>query len=425
MTTFSPIMQKLIDYFAENPAFKKDFDQSFTLARRTGLEEFDELNIHNVDDYLRYMQEYLNWVPFENGDVAQKKDGNNVYMHICMFYFILDLPPIRDHQNPIDPSTKSPYRWLSQWLIDYAIEMGKWMDDPRSFNDEALQTFRNSPNYRIQDYIEDDWSTFNKFFARHIKSELRPLDGEGDPTVIVSPADCKYDGCWPVNDDEATVTTFDVKGVPWHISQLLYDEATKTDWGPLFAGGVFTHSFLAPDDYHRQHAPVSGRILDAKVIPGLCYLEVVLKADETKRDGRPRLGMHRHMRSKRERKIVGDIINLPAADTDTSLDAPDSPGYQFLQARGMVLIESDLGLVAVLPIGMAQVSSVVLGDNIVSGAWINKGDEISKFQLGGSDIVMVFQKGANVKLPGDDKIGVKYNVRSAFGSGTIVKSVRQ
>lgn len=397
----SPIVQELVDYFNDNKndEFKKAFSKSFERAKNLDVEDFDTLKIASIEDYFKYMDEYLNWVPFENGDPELKKDGNNVYMHICMFYFILDTTPVNVYQSPIDPDTKYPYLWLSDWIIRYACTMGKWMDETQSWDVKKLQTFRDSPNYRIQDYIEEDWSTFNEFFARRIRPELRPLAAPGIPEVIVSPADCKYDGCWEVNKPEATVTTFDVKGVPWHISQLLHHEELKTDWGPLFAGGVFTHSFLAPDNYHRQHAPVSGVIREAIVICGLCYLEVEAK---TGPDGRRRLGMHRHMRPRHQR----------------SVDAPNTPGYQFLQARALILIESEIGLVAVLPIGMAQVSSVVLSPGIKCGAWVNKGDELSKFQLGGSDIVMVFQAKAEVQLPSESMINQQYNVRAAFGNAT-------
>src|SRR5688572_3589787 len=83
------------------------------------------------------------------------------------------------------------------------------------------------------------------------------------------------------------------------------------------------------------------------------------------------------------------------AGTTKEVSAPDSPGYQFCQARGLIVIEStnaNIGKVAVLPVGMSQVSSVVIPDNIKPGAKVNKGDEIAYFQFGGSDIVLVFQK---------------------------------
>ncbi|KAI0333348.1 hypothetical protein GY45DRAFT_1334904 [Cubamyces sp. BRFM 1775] len=434
-TPTTPIVQKLVDYFTENPQFKTAFEKSFMMAHAIGLKEFTTFNIHSVDDYLRYMVDYVHWVPKEDFS------GTNVYNHICMFYFILDLPPVRDHQNPIDPSSRSPWRWLSQWLIEYAQEMGTWMDTEDSINEATIKTFAASPAYRDTpetDFYDqyprppDGWKTFNEFFARHMNPSFRPIAAPMDSTVIVSPADCTFDGVWPINEETADVTTFDVKGVPWSISQLLDDEASGTYFGSMFAGGVFTHSFLNTTDYHRQHAPVAGRVVEAKVIPGLCYLEVVLKAVDGKSPHdshppiQPHLGMHRPMMLKaKDPAIIPHHVAVrahcarPANSDETSApspfvpEAPDSPGYQFLQARGMVLIDSDIGLVAVLPIGMAQVSSVVL--SVKKGDYVEKGQEISCFHLGGSDIVMVFQKDAKVKL--DQKKGTHYNYGSRVGTG--------
>lgn len=406
--SYTPIVQKLVDYLTENPKFNEAFQRSFALAYATGLEEFETYNVHNVDDYIRFMDDFVNWTPSE--DVS----GTNVYYHLCLFYYIIDLPPVRDHQSPIDPSSKSPWRWLSQWLIEYAQEMGKWMDTPDSITPESLETFYKSPAYHMEDYPVPlgGWKTFNEFFARQIDLKKRPIASPNDPSVIVSPADCAFDGSWPVNDS-ADVCTFDVKGVPWPISQLLDDVTSGTNYGERFAGGVFTHSFLGPTDYHRQHAPVSGRVVEAKVIPGLCYLEVVLKAPNEY--SRPRLGMHRRIIQKGEDDTI--IPDPSTAPTD-SITAPDSPGYQFLQARGLILIDSpELGLVAVLPIGMAQVSSVVL--SVKADDYVEKGQEISYFQLGGSDIVMVFQKDANVKF--HQEINEHYNFGTAVATATVKK----
>lgn len=427
--SYTPIVQKLVDYLTENPKFDEAFRQSFALAYATGLEEFETYKVHSVDEYIRFMNDFVNWTPSEN------LSGTNAYNHICLFYFIIDLPPVHDHQSPIDPSSKSPWRWLSQWLIDYAQEMGKWMDTPESINPESIKTFYKAPVYHMEDYPvpPGGWKTFNQFFARHIDPAKRPIASPNDPSVIVSPADCAFDGYWPVNDSTADVSSFDVKGVPWSISQLLDDATSGTNYGKSFAGGVFTHSFLNTTDYHRQHAPVSGRIVEAKVIPGLCYLEVVLKANDNTdtsgdkpKNGRPHLGMHRGIREKKEDDTIipySAIIAIGAGpDSDTtptnSITAPDTPGYQFLQARGLVLIDSpELGLVAVLPIGMAQVSSVVL--SVKAGDYVEKGQEISYFQFGGSDIVMVFQKDANVKF--HQEINEHYNFGTAVATATVKK----
>lgn len=414
-TPVTPIVQELVEYFSQNPEFKYHFEQSFLTAREHDLQEWEDFNIHSVDDYLRYMDEYVHWVPSET------VSGTNVYSHICLFYFVLGFSPVSGYQTEIKPTSHSPWTWLSEWLIQYAKEMGKWMDGPHSITPEAIETFVKSPKYR--DTPETDfydqyplppggWKTFNEFFARRINPAFRPIAAPDDPTVIVSPADCSFDGKWPT-DDAANI---DIKGVPWSISQLLDDELAGTNYGPLFSGGVFTHSFLGPTDYHRQHAPVSGRVIEAKVIPGLCYLEVDFVEEY---GAKPRLVMRRKMpHMAGDPTIVSpqtiEANGQPVATKEMrDLVAPNSPEYQFLQARGMILIESALGLVAVLPIGMAQVSSVAL--SVRPGDYVEKGQELSFFQFGGSDVVMVFQKDAQVQLDQDE--GTHYNFGSKVGSG--------
>ncbi|KAL1949142.1 hypothetical protein VTO73DRAFT_10948 [Trametes versicolor] len=394
----SDVVQRLRDYLDKDPVFKAEFEEAFETAKSYGLPEFEEWGIATLADYLDYYDSFLKWVPSEN------KDGTFVLYHICMFYFVLDMLPLVRRQSPIHPSTHSPYTWLSEWIIEYAKEMGKWMDSPESITPEAIDTFYLAKSYHMQDYERVDWQTFNQFFARHIKPECRPIDCPCDDTVIVSPAAATFDGSWPV--DGSATCRFDAKGIPWSIEQLLDDRCGGTNFGATFAGGTFCHSFLGPNDYHRQHAPVSGTVVEARVIEGLCYLEVEVVEDDVnapKRGGRPRLGMRRKMQPR------------AAEPTVDSLNAPDNPGYQFIQARGLVLINNPvLGLVVVLPIGMAQVSSVVLG--VKAGDPVKKGQEIAHFQLGGSDIVMVFQAGAHVNFTAEKQ------THYAFGKTLAVAS---
>lgn len=79
-----------------------------------------------------------------------------------------------------------------------------------------------------------------------------------------------------------------------------------------------------------------------------------------------------------------------------TVDAPDTPGYQFLQTRGIIIINNEkLGRVAIMPIGMAVVSSVTVNKELL-GKTIKKGDEISHFSFGGSDCVLMFEEKARV-----------------------------
>jgi len=88
----------------------------------------------------------------------------------------------------------------------------------------------------------------------------------------------------------------------------------------------------------------------------------------------------------------------------TGLYGIDGETYQIDQERGLIVIDSlEVGLVAVVPVGMCFVSSVNLTPEV--GARLQKGDEFGFFLFGGSDIVMLFQ---NKKVAIDARVGKKY-----------------
>ena len=212
------------------------------------------------------------------------------------------------------------------------------------------------------------------FFARYTKPGYRPIADIADSRIITAPADATFDGQWEVNSN----TGVDIKGIYWNIEELLQD----SPYASAFKGGHWTHSFLNTTDYHRQHAPVAGTILEARVIQGTVYLQVTAEPIPGDPDGKTQL--------------VGKRV----------FGAPDDPGYEFMQTRGLFVIDSPIGLVAVLPMGMAQVSSIVPTAEV--GRTLRKGEEISYFQFGGSDIVMVFQEKSNITFTAQP--GVHYKV---------------
>ena len=58
----------------------------------------------------------------------------------------------------------------------------------------------------------------------------------------------------------------------------------------------------------------------------------------------------------------------------------------------------EYGLVALIPMGMAQVSSVNFEKGVVVGSDHKKGDMLGNFLFGGSDFVMLFQKQAGFEM---------------------------
>lgn len=351
-----PKTQELIDLIAQH-GWQDKFQQAFEKAKSYDVQEMDDIN--SLDDYFDWLDANLTWIPVEN------HFGRAMFNHICKFYFILDQSPVKELQTPVEPHDVSqPLTPLSAWMKDYIRELGKFLDSPASITPESVKSFYDSPEFNMPEYLEPrgGWKTYNEFFARRCKPGYRPVAAIEDSSVITSPADSTFDGAWEVRGDD----TIEIKGIHWKISELLEGSPYKD----RFKGGIWMHSFLGPSDYHRQHAPVSGRVLESRDIMGVVYLEVTAVPD-------PATG-----RNKLDGKRVSHF------------GAPDTPGYEFMQNRGLVVMESSIGLVAILPMGMGQVSSVVM--TAEPGVVLRKGEEISYFQFGGSDIVMVFEAASNV-----------------------------
>ena len=59
------------------------------------------------------------------------------------------------------------------------------------------------------------------------------------------------------------------------------------------------------------------------------------------------------------------------------------------------MIDSPIGLVGVVPIGMGIVSSVTFSAK--PGSTLNKGSELGYFSFGGSDVILLFQEQAQIE----------------------------
>ena len=339
----SAIVQSLVALIAEH-GWQSRFEQAVEQACSHGVASL--AGLRGLDDYLRFIDEMVYWAPRETGD------SRLVHDKLVEFYFVLDQPALRGLQSPIDPGPQgnatpqlSP---LSRWISAYAESWGSYLDTLASA--QHIESFRSNPAFRWSDYMPppSGYRSFNQFFARHVKPGYRPVAQMNAAHVIAAPADAVYKGAWPLTDD----AMLELKGIRWAISQLL----DGSEFAPRFAGGIFTHSALRTFDYHRWHAPLAGTVIETRIIAGQAYL---------------------------------DVVAVRGTAGGATLKAVEGVGYQFVQSRGLVILETAFGLVACLPVGMAQVSSVVI--TAEAGRRLNKGEEMGYFQFGGSDFVMVFE----------------------------------
>merc|ERR1719273_2941943 len=112
----------------------------------------------------------------------------------------------------------------------------------------------------------EEFKTFNDFFARGMKvDECRPMADPEDESVVVSPADCRM-MCWDTILDSTKVW---IKGARFTLENLLGPD-TKVDL-KKYEGGSSAIARLAPQDYHRWHYPVGGKVINVEHIDGALY----------------------------------------------------------------------------------------------------------------------------------------------------------
>ncbi|WP_380282190.1 phosphatidylserine decarboxylase [Kitasatospora purpeofusca] len=386
--TSSEVIEKLRKHLDDDKDLAKLLEDSLQQARTTAEKKlrkalFDALYWPTaISDYLDYLTTFSKWAPRQDPGEAWSDDKGGqqeVYDRLCHFYYLID-QKVTDDGNRIvqnDP-------WFKDWLVEFTNAWGSFLDTPESFSDEQLKSFEdNSPRYRVQDSLVDGkpnepsgWRTFNQFFARELNPGLRPITDPEHNTTVTMPADCIYkntydidanSGIHPDGDPLRLKLTHEVITIP----QLLSE---KSDYGKRFANGTFVHYFLAPYSYHRFHTPVAGQVKECFPVHEDVYLDVTI-------------------------------------DGNGQFDAPDNStdGYEFTQGRGVIVIDTakspygDIGLVAIVPVGMAQIDSVKM--TMTVGAQAPKGEEFGYFLFGGSDIILLFQQGHAPAI--DDKDGYR------------------
>jgi len=352
-----------------------------------------------LDEYALYLVVYSRWLPQQSTNPAwvnptapspYEGEHREVYDYLCWFYWLIDQP-----LDSLDGGVLQDIPWFADFLVWWADDWGEFLDRPESFNEAILSTFIDeSPRFRIEDSMigtparsndPSGWLTFNQFFARELNPGLRPITSLADNTTVTVPADCTFKEHFEISEDGTIEPPIVIKGTHTYASvqQLLHG----SKYADAFNGGHFIHLFLGPYSYHRFHTPVAGTVEECYALTGQVYLQVSLSGGQ-----------------------------FEAADS-----AKD--GYEFLQARGVLTVDTagsafgDVGVVAVLPIGMCQVSGVNMTHE--PNTTCAKGDEFGYFTFGGSDIIILVQKGTHPQWNPEFTAGTGYYSLYGTELGTV------
>ena len=131
------------------------------------------------------------------------------------------------------------------------------------FVPKAIEIFSNTFNVNLDDAIHPDpthYKTFNEFFTRQLKPELRPIASSD----IVSPVDGAISQFGPIVNSSLV----QAKGVNYTLKALLGDNADRCK---LYEDGQFITIYLSPKDYHRIHMPCTGKLVEQTHIPGRLF----------------------------------------------------------------------------------------------------------------------------------------------------------
>ena len=111
------------------------------------IAELKKIGIVDRESFLDCMDFLVRtWTPSED------LEGKDVYYRLIIHYSIFDQPVLKNLQSPIKPtSAHRPLSWLLAWLVQYAKEMGKLLDQESSLTAESLKTFFESPLYNMNE----------------------------------------------------------------------------------------------------------------------------------------------------------------------------------------------------------------------------------------------------------------------------------
>ena len=323
--------------------------------------------VQSLDEFYDYLDWCAVCMPWEMIDVSETYPSiyDQIDQSLIYFYYYLDQPLKELEDRGYYYPTVQYCPAIVEWCVRYASSWGEYLSTPESWNDDYFNAVVESGDFGFSEGWygdENRWKTFNEFFARHLISpDVRPIA----ETELVAPADSKPQGIWKIDEKGDIIQPEGVliKSRQFNrVSDLLGPDSI---YGDAFAGGTLTHTFLDVNDYHRYHFPVSGTVVEMNKIPAMDAAGGITVWDEE--SGRYVL----------QSQVIG---------------------WQAIETRDSIVLDTDYGLVAIIPVGMSQVSSCNFTEGLSVGDKVDKGDELGYFLFGGSDIVMIFQDGVDVNM---------------------------
>ncbi len=211
---------------------------------------------------------------------------------------------------------------------------GHWMDGTTSA--QKIQPFIHDLDIDMSIVKDHDFNTFNEFFTRKLKENVRPIDTS--QTTVVSPADGKILAYTNISN-----TDFIIKGYRFNVSAFL----DNPQLAQKYKDGILLAIRLSPADYHRFHFPLDGNVSPTQKIDGDYY-----------------------------------SVNPLALRKKAEIFCLNKREYTIISNR-------HFGNVIMAEVGATMVGSIV---QTFEGSYARKGEEKGYFKFGGSTVVLLFER---------------------------------
>ena len=348
-----PVVREFRDMIENDPVMNMYFTLMFEQQPRSAPKPGSgDVKLENYEQMLVVMNHVLTTSPTFDATA----------MVGCPINAILDYPMITPAGLAAfaDPRVNEMLRrLLSVWAEFLDSEASRYVldDSPSGWLSPIARESLQLHEFRIDPDAEFcGFKSWNDFFIRRFKPGRRPVARPDDQKAIVSACESQpYRIQTQVNEHD----TFWMKSQPYSVRHMLNGNFVEQ-----FVGGTVYQAFLSADNYHRWHSPVTGTIRRLQKVPGTYFAEAASERFD------------------------------PAGPTN-------SQGYiAHVATRALIFIEADysgIGLMCLVAVGMAEVSSCVLVDQegkpLKEGQKVEKGDQLGYFQFGGSTHCLVFQPG--------------------------------
>lgn len=338
-------------YNKKDTTFKELIDKAFANLQQPPEDyEKNPWIGKQFSDLIIFFNEWSTFLP----TIHRSEDTGLKYIEEFLYFY---------YQNPygIEFVQKSPGREILQDFVkqrgifmdsrDSAAEVAEWLADDRIEKEDY-----NLPDPNAAD---GGFQSFNEFFARTLKDQdsSRPQTMPNRDYVIAALTDCIINSIPMKIADENTL-------IPTKGKQALniIEMLDNSKYAEKFIGGTALTCVLMPNTYHHYHSPVSGKVVETKIIKDTYF----------------------------------GYDNFPdwIANGNVGYKGTDFSQFENFQRGYFIIDTGKYGHVAVIPVGLNTISSIVFDEpfqEIEEPVSITRGERLGHFLYGGSLVIIIFE----------------------------------